>query len=156
MFCWPRRAISALRIEYEWKGRPNYWPNSFDGPGPDPSVAEPPFPVSGQAKRHGQELTDNDCVQAGDLYRKVMTDSARDHLIENIVGHPGGAQKRIRLRQTALFYKADPEYGTRVAKGLDLDLKEGERLAVMSQDKLVKATSSYLYKPTSERKGEQR
>jgi catalase len=85
-----------------------------------------------------------------------MTDTDRDHLIGNIVTHLGGAHKRIQLRQTALFYKADPDYGTRVAKGLDLDLKEVERLAVMSQDERVKATSSSLYKPKSERKGEQR
>ena len=87
---------------------------------------------------------------------KVMTDTDRDHLIGNIVAHLGGAHERIQLRQTAPFYKADLDYDTRVAKDLDLDLKEVERLAVMSQDERVKATSSSLYKPKTERKGEQR
>lgn len=120
---------------------PNYWPNSLGGSEPDPSVAEPPFQVSGEAGRHEQELSDDDFVQAGDLYRKVMTDEDRDHLVGNIVDHLGGAQKRIQLRQTAIFYKADPEYGTRVAEGLILDVKEIERLAKMSQEERVKATS---------------
>jgi catalase len=87
---------------------------------------------------------------------KVMTDTDRDHLIGNIVAHLGGAHKRIQLRQTALFFKDDPDYDTHVAKGLGLDQKEVERLAVLSQDERVKAISSSLDKPKSERKGEQR
>jgi len=70
-----------------------------------------------------------------------MTDEDRDHLIGNVVDHLGGAQKRIQLRQTALFYKADHEYGRRVAEGLRLDMKEIERLAGMSQDDRSKATA---------------
>jgi catalase len=64
----------------------------------------------------------------------------REHLIGNIVSHLGGAQKRIQLRQTALFYKANPDYGTRVAKGLKLDVKEVKRLADMSHEERAKAT----------------
>jgi len=56
------------------------------------------------------------------------------------VDHLGGAQKRIQMRQTAPFYKADPDYGRNVAEGLELDVKEVERLAEMSQDERAKAT----------------
>jgi catalase len=49
-----------------------------------------------------------------------MTDQDRENLIGNIVSHISGAQKRIPLRQTAVFFKADPDYGSRVAKGLGL------------------------------------
>jgi catalase len=55
--------------------------------------------------------------------------------------HLGGAQKRIQLRQTAVFYKADEDYGSRVAKGLGLDVKDVERLAGMSQEERAKATA---------------
>jgi len=67
-------------------------------------------------------------VQAGNLYRDVMKGKDRDNLIGNIVDHLGKAPKRVQLRQTALFYKADPDYGRRVAEGLGLDRKEIERL----------------------------
>ena len=70
-----------------------------------------------------------------------MTDKDRDNLIGNIVDHLGGAQKRIQLRQTAIFFKADPEYGSRVAQKLGLDMKEVEALSAMSQDERAKATS---------------
>jgi catalase len=83
-----------------------------------------------------------DFVQAGDLYRTVMTDQDRDHLIGNIVSHLGKAQRRIQLRQTALFYKANVEYGERVAKGLDLNIAEVRRLAEMSQEERVAATAA--------------
>lgn len=121
-------------------GRPNYYPNSFGGPEPKAEVTEPPFTFNGKAARQKYTHPNDDFVQAGDLYCKVMTATDRDHLIGNIVGHLRGAVKRIQLRQTALFYKADADYGRRVAEGLKLDLQDVERLAKMSQEERVKAT----------------
>jgi catalase len=130
-----------MRFDANGEGGPNYYPNSFGGAEPDPQMGEPPFEVSGTADRHPYDHPNDDFVQAGDLYRKVMTDEERDHLIGNIVAHLGNAQKRLQMRQTAIFYKADPEYGTRVARGLELDVKKVERLAGMSQEERVKATA---------------
>ena len=69
-----------------------------------------------------------------------MTDEDREHLIGNIVAHLGGAKKRLQLRQSALFYKVDPDYGTCVAEGLGLDVEEVKRLSEMSQAGRVEAT----------------
>lgn len=121
-------------------GSPNYYPNSFGGPEPEPKAAEPVFEVSGTVERHSYPLSDDDFFQAGELYRRVMTDEDRDHLIGNITSHLCNAQRRIQLRQTAIFYKADPDYGSRVARGLGLDVKKVKQVAAMSQDERVKAT----------------
>ncbi len=131
-----------MRLDDNGGGGPNYWPNSMGGPEPDPSVAEPPTDLEGTAGRHPQELTDDDFFQPGELYRRVMTDTNREHLIGNIVAHLGDAQQRIQLRQTALFFKADADYGRRVAEGLGLDVEQVEKLAGMSQQDRVKATSA--------------
>ncbi|HDS29856.1 MAG TPA: catalase, partial [Firmicutes bacterium] len=131
----------AMRLDNNEGGGPNYWPNTFGGPEPDPSFAPPPIDISGMAARHAYELGDIDFVQAGVLYSKVMKEKDREHLVGNIVGHLKNAQKRLQLRQTALFFKADEDYGTRVAKGLGLDVNEVKKLASMSQDERVKATS---------------
>ncbi|MCP4262598.1 MAG: catalase, partial [Planctomycetes bacterium] len=131
-----------MRFDENGGDGPNYWPNSFGGPAPDPNSLEPPFEVSGEASRFEYTHPNDDFVQAGDLYSKVMTDEDRDHLIGNIVSHLGNAQKRIQLRQTAIFYKAAPEYGTRVPEGLGLDVKEVERLAGMSQEERARATAA--------------
>jgi len=146
----PINAPKAARANYQRDGAmrtdanggpgPNYYPNTFGGPAPDPKAGEPAFDFSGEIGRRPYPKTEDDFVQPGNLYRKVMDDVAREHLVGNIVAHIGGAQKRIQLRQTALFYKADKEYGTRVAGGLKLDLKEVERLAGLSQEERAKAT----------------
>jgi len=47
-----------------------------------------------------------------------MTDVNREHLIGNIVDHLCHAKKEIQLRQTAIFDRVDPEYGSRVAESL--------------------------------------
>ena len=131
-----------MRFDSNGGGSPNYYPNSFGGPAPEPEAAAPAFEVSGKAARQRYTHPNDDFVQAGDLYRKVMTGEDRDHLIGNIVAHLGGAQKRIQLRQTALFYKADPDYGRRVAGGLGLDAREVERLAEMCQEERAEVTTT--------------
>jgi catalase len=131
----------AMRFDGNGGGGPNYWPNSFGGPAPEAGTGIPPIDVAGAAARHAYVLGEVDFVQAGALYRKAMKDADREHLVANIVGHLGGAKKPIQLRQTALFYKADAEYGERVAKGLGLKVEEVKRLASMSQAERVKATA---------------
>ena len=129
-----------MRVDANGGSGPNYWTNSFDGPVPDPSFLEPPFEVSGLAARTPYRYPNDDFVQPGNLYRDVMIDQDRENLIGNIVSHLSSAQKRIQLRQTALFFKADPDYGSRVAKGLSLDIKEVERLANMNAEERARAT----------------
>jgi len=131
-----------MRVDGNGGSGPNYWPNSFDGPAPNPASAEPQFPVDGLAGRHPYQHPNDDFFQPGELFRAVMTEAQRADLVGNIVDHLGGAIKRIQARQTALFHKADPDYGRRVAAGLGLDLKEVERLAAMSQEDRAKATSA--------------
>jgi catalase len=100
----------------------NYYPNSFGGPEPDLKAAEPTFEVSGIVARQPYTHPNSDFLQPGDLYRKVMTDLDREHLIGNIVTHLGNANKEIQLRQARIFSKADSEYGQRVAEGLGITL----------------------------------
>ncbi|HCO94621.1 MAG TPA: catalase [Phycisphaerales bacterium] len=130
-----------MRVDDNGGSGSNYWPNSAGGPAPDPDSLEPPFDVSGQAARQAYAHPNDDFVQAGNLYRDVMTDVDRDHLIGNITSHLKGAKKRIQLRQTAIFYKADPDYGSHVAKELDLNIKKVEKLAAMSPEDRAKATA---------------
>jgi len=132
---------AAMRIDANGGGGPNYWPNSFGAPGPDKEFLEPPFKVEGDAGRFEYNYPNDDFFQAGELYRKAMTDQDRENLVGNIVGHLGGAQKRLQLRQSAVFYKADADYGTRVAKGLGLNVDEVKKLAAMSNDERAAATA---------------
>jgi catalase len=111
-----------MRFDGNEGDAPNYYPNSFGGPEPDVKAAEPSFEVSGKTARQPYTHPNNDFVQPGDLYRKVMTNLDRDHLIGNIVPHLRNANREIQLRQAQIFFKADPEYGQRVAEGLGIKL----------------------------------
>ncbi len=131
----------AMRVDNGGGSGPNYWPNSFNAPAPDPSAAEPAYAVHETAGRHTFQHPNDDFSQPGELYRKVMTEQDRANLVSNIVGHLGGALPRIQYRQTALFYKTDADYGTRVANGLKLDLEKVKKLAAMSDEERAKATA---------------
>ena len=134
-----------MRVDGNGGVGPNYYPNSFGGPAPDPTTGEPEFAVTGQAGHHPYTHPNDDFVQAGTLYRRVMTDQDRTNLIGNIVAHLGNAQRRIQMRQCAIFWKADPEYGSRVAEGLSLDVREVERLAGLTLEGRAKATEQGTY-----------
>jgi catalase len=51
-----------------------------------------------------------------------MTADAKPRLISNIVGSLGQTPRTIQELQIQHFYKADPAYGGRVAKGLGLSI----------------------------------
>jgi catalase len=111
------------------EGSPNYYPNMFGGPEPDAAARWPTYEVKGRWGRHAYVHPNSDYVQPAALYNEVMTDVDRDHLIGNIVDHLGNARKEIQVRQTVLFYRVDPDYGTRVAEGLGIDVAEVKKLA---------------------------
>ena len=118
-----------MRLKSDFEGAPNYYPNTFGGPAPDSTAKWPSLKVSGTGARYAYAHPNDDFEQPRALYRMVMTDVDRDHLIGNIVDHLGGAKKEIQQRQTVLFYKVHADYGTRVTEGLGLDVEEVKRLS---------------------------
>ncbi len=96
-----------------------YEPNSFGGPVETPEAKLTPFEVEGFAGEHSYSHDDH-YTQAGDLYR-LLSEDERTRLVNNIVGAMKPVEREdIKLRQISHFYKADPEYGTRIAEGLGL------------------------------------
>ncbi|KAI8647389.1 catalase [Parasitella parasitica] len=94
---------------------PNYEPNSFGGPY-QTNVAASTFTaeeIHGATGRFTYGLTDDDFVQAGDLYRLMPAEEKTD-LVNNIASHLKNAKKHIRERQIAHFKRADSEYGSRI------------------------------------------
>jgi len=99
---------------------PNYYPNSVGGPEPDSSARNHSWDVSGTVGRYKYQHPNDDFEQAGNLYR-LMTPDQKARLVSNLVGHMGKARKDIQERQVINFFKADPDFGLRLAKGLGLD-----------------------------------
>lgn len=115
-----------MRLDGNSGGSVNYEPNSFDGPKEDAPSKINPFEVYGEADSVVYE-NDDHFTQAGDLYR-LMSSDEKDRLIKAVVNHMKPVEyDEIKLRQIEHFYKADPEYGERVAEGLGLSVPESVR-----------------------------
>ncbi len=112
----------AMRFDGNGGGTPNYEPNSYDGVQEQPHHRNPPFPVDGPGDRYPQRH-DDDYDQAGALYR-VLPEEEKVRLVHNLVEHLKNARPDIQRRQVPHFYKSDPDYGTRVAQGLGLNISE--------------------------------
>lgn len=110
----------AMRFFENHNANPDayYEPNSFGGPVPDPSVAEPPLRISGDADRYGAE-TDDDYSQAGNLFR-LFDEGQRQRLFSNIAAAMEGVPQEIVERQLKHFDAADPAYGAGVRAALGI------------------------------------
>jgi catalase len=105
--------------------QPVYAPNSHGGPQADPARgADLSWGVpAGELGRYPNEkhADDDDFVQPRALYRDVMSEVDRDHLVANIVGHASDrVSTEIQHRVVAYWTNVDPELGARVADGLGL------------------------------------
>lgn len=102
----------------------NYEPSNYPVPTESPEYKEPPLAISGDADRYDQHTPENnDFKQAGDLYR-IMPENEKKDLVNNLINHMKPVSKAIQKLQLSYFYKADPEYGESIAKGLDIPLSE--------------------------------
>jgi catalase len=100
----------------------NYWPNSIDSaPKPNPAFADPAWTL-GQTivDRFDSTVDHDDYTQAGNLYR-MFDDAHRDRLTRRIAGALGQARHEVQLRQLCHFFRADEDYGRRVATHLKID-----------------------------------
>jgi catalase len=112
-----------MRSDNNGGGSVYYEPNSFGGPTEAPQTKVTAFPVTGVAESVSYDHNDH-YTQTGDLYR-LMSEEERARLVETVVGAMKPVERDdIKLRQIQHFYKADPEYGERVAKGLNLAIPQ--------------------------------
>jgi len=93
----------------------HFYPNDrTEAPQPAPEYAAPPLPLDADAwvKPHSQD-GDDYFSQAGALFR-LMNESQKMHLAQNIAGGLGHATPSVQARMIAQFAKADPDYGALV------------------------------------------
>jgi catalase len=103
--------------------QPVYAPNSYGGPQADPDKGSDLFwhVPDGELGRYAYEKhsEDDDFVQPGNLYRQVMSDTDREHLVDNIVGHASqDVTPQMQERVVAYWSNVDADLGARVAAGL--------------------------------------
>ena len=113
-------------MRYEHSGaQPVYAPNSFGGLRADSErYPDASWQADGDIVRTAQERhsEDDDYAQAGGLFREVLSDLDREHLVQNIVGHLGSdVSGAVQERAVAHWRKVDSDLGARIATGIGLD-----------------------------------
>src|SRR5712692_4978607 len=112
-----------MRCDVKHWAQRSYAPNSFGGPKEAAQYRERPKEVASTVDRHRHRLDSDYYTQPGNLFR-LMSADAKERLIGNIVASMGSIPRRIQELQIQHFYKADPAYGTGVAKGLGLQIDQ--------------------------------
>jgi catalase len=124
--------------------QPVYAPNSYGGPEADTAHGHDlGWDVeAGELGRYAyaKHAEDDDFGQPGTLYRAVMSDTDRDHLVDNIVGHASdGVSRPMQERVVAYWTAVDADLGARVAAGLDSGNGAGSAAAQLVQARANRA-----------------
>jgi len=111
-------------MRYSNPADPVYAPNSFDGPKAHPELWQgESYEVAGEIIRSAYTLhaDDDDFGQPRALWQKVMTDTDREHLVNNIVAHASAPEvmAETKLRVCDYWRSVHPDLGAQVAKGLN-------------------------------------
>jgi catalase len=105
----------------DYNYQPNRAPNTI---AEDPAVDISPVAIVGGTTVHAPIRVKDEYRQAGELYRSVRKQD-QDDLITNLVHDLSQVTNPdITLEMVSHFYKADKEYGTRVAEGLHIDVQQ--------------------------------
>jgi catalase len=112
----------------------NFFPNSGAAQvNPDAQYRLSTRPVEGTTQQAPIRRTQNFRF-AGERYR-AFTPDERTHLISNLLGDLGAVQSEaVKLRMAAHFFRADEEYGRRVAEGLHLPIERVRAEAATLRD----------------------
>ncbi|MGH3664665.1 MAG: catalase [Egibacteraceae bacterium] len=110
-------------MRFENRGDPVYAPNSKGGPKADPQAYGEAYHqhFTGELTRspYARHAEDDDFGQPGTLYRQVLSETDREHLVTNIVGHVRqGVSAEVAARVVDYWRNVDADLGARVAKGL--------------------------------------
>ncbi|MDR1734421.1 MAG: catalase [Oscillospiraceae bacterium] len=150
----------AMRVDGNYGGAATYQPNS-DNEWAQQLEYQEPAPSGAQVTSRGKSQTGgvadvgpyhyepkddttDDCFdQPGRLFR-LMNEQQKQALAENtnaaMCKNDISVSTNVRLRHAAHCYKADPDYGRRIAEIMNLDPHEVKRLAGLSHAERMKAT----------------
>jgi catalase len=73
--------------------------------------------------RYDSTVDHDNYTQVGNLY-SLFDEGHRDRLATRIAGVLGQARREVQLRQLCHFFRADEDYGRRVAEKLGVNVEE--------------------------------
>ena len=114
----------AMRVDGNYGSTKHYEPNSLGLWQECPEAKEPPLALSGAAYNWNFRDDDEDYyTQPGNLFR-LMSAQQQQVLFDNTAAELASVDDQVRKRHIGNCLKADPAYGTGVAKALGIALDE--------------------------------
>lgn len=111
----------AMRVDGNEGSTIHYEPNSYGQWAESKEFTEPPLALDGDAFHYDHREDEDYYTQPGNLFR-LMTFEQQEILFSNTAAEVSGAEKFIQERHIKNCYKADPAYGTGIAKALGIDI----------------------------------
>lgn len=105
----------------------NHEPNTQGGPTQDPSYAWSQDQINALTGRYPLAHPNTYFEQPRTLWNKVFSETDRQHWIQNMAGPLGSVKKReTKENMLALFYKVDPNLGTRLSQAIGVPLNKAK------------------------------
>ncbi|MGE7623786.1 catalase [Viridibacillus sp. NPDC096237] len=113
-----------MRVDGNLGSTLHYEPNSYGQWQEQPSYKDPALTLDGPADIYDfREDDDNYFEQPGKLFN-IMSSKEQQRLFENTARNMEGVEFFIKERHIIHCYKADPAYGTGVAKAMGIDIND--------------------------------
>ena len=113
-----------MRVDGNYGKETSYEPNTTGTWQEQPDFSEPPLAIDGNADRWNYTCDDADYFeQPGKLFR-LMNAEQKEALFGNTGRNLMGVSVDVQERHTYHCYKADPDYGTGVAKAMGINLEK--------------------------------
>ncbi|MEK4762244.1 catalase [Viridibacillus sp. FSL E2-0187] len=113
-----------MRVDGNLGSTLHYEPNSYGQWQEQPSYKDPALALDGPADIYDfREDDDNYFEQPGKLFN-IMSPEEQQRLFENTARNMEGVEFFIKERHIIHCYKADPAYGTGVAKAMGIDIND--------------------------------
>jgi catalase len=101
---------------------PNYYPNSdSNAPKEAPQYREPGLSLGDVVADRYESRDQDDYTQAGNFWR-IFSEDEKNRTAQAIAGALSGARQDIQMRQLCHFFRADMDYGRRVAQALNIEI----------------------------------
>ncbi|HCF27446.1 MAG TPA: catalase [Cyanobacteria bacterium UBA11049] len=101
---------------------PNYYPNSnSSAPKEAPEYRDPGLSLGDVVADRYDSRDLDDYTQAGNLWR-IFSEDEKNRTAQAIAGALSGARQDIQMRQLCHFFRADVDYGRRVAQALSIEI----------------------------------
>lgn len=134
-----------MRVDGNYGSTLAYEPNSQGEWRQQAQAAEPPLDLVGPADAWNprDDVRDDWWSQPGDLWR-LISEAEKSRMIDAYAADMATVSANVCLRHAAHCYRADPEYGTRIAQALGVDPSRAAALSALPHEQLMAETGQLV------------